>query len=523
MSFGRKTLAIVGGGSVATSALRQIAQEISDQGIRPFGKVLIFEPNERIGAGLAYQSDSASNLLNTRADSMSPLPGDPGHFLRWLEENEVYWRGSFGDILVHPNAFLPRALFGLYLRHVHEQSVGILKNADIEVQHVRSETEELNKTGADLYELHSKDSLRYLADAVILATGNHESIAWDALRRNVGYFGSPYPCNRLVESVRKDQSVCILGTSLSAIDAAVSLTDAGHIGKIIMVSRNGRLPSVRGEHNKKRLLGLLSRDQVALLAKRNGGRLKIEEVFSLLMMELRNTEGADPRLDAILRPKAGPHRYIDCEVEDALTHERAWQAIIYGLNESIDLVWHYISDEERMRFEQEFKSRWLAYRVSFPVQNARKIQNLLHSDQLSVHGGCEEVWYDENQQSFGTRICDLRRGFRATLFTNCLINSTGYTTDVSKCSSELVRHLVKTGLAAPHPFGGLKLDFASSELISASGQRVPKVYVLGSMAAGTYFWTNAMNVNVRLATTVVRSILADYLPDGPANRLPQAA
>jgi uncharacterized NAD(P)/FAD-binding protein YdhS len=454
---------------------------------------------------------------------MSPLPADPGHFLRWLEENEDRWRGSFGDVVVHPNAFLPRALFGLYLRQMHEQSVCILGNADIEVQHVRTEIEGLGHTGTGLYELHSKGSPTYLADAVILATGNHESTTWDALRRSDGYFGSPYPCNRLVEGIRKDQSVCILGTSLSAIDAAVSLTDAGHRGKIFMASRNGRLPSVRGERNKKRSPGLLSRDRVALVAKRNGGHLKLETIFTLLMMELRNSEGASPGLDTILRPKAGPQRYIDCEVEDASTRDRAWQTIIYALNESIDLVWHYLCDEERRRFEREFKSRWLAYRVSFPVQNARKIQNLLHSDQLTVHGGCEAVWYDEDQCSFGTRIRDLRRGFRATLFTNYLVNSTGYTTDVANFRSELVNQLVKAGLAAPHPFGGLKLDFANSELISASGHRVPKVYVLGSLAAGTYLWTNAMNVNARLATSVVRAVLTELLPTGPATQLAQAA
>jgi uncharacterized NAD(P)/FAD-binding protein YdhS len=523
MSFGRQVLAIVGGGSIATSALRQLAQEIAGKRIRPFRKVLIFEANDCVGAGLAYQDDSKSNLLNTRAESMSPLPSDPGHFMRWLVENETRWRPFFQDVVVDPDAFLPRALFGLYLRYVHEESVAILANEDIEVQHVRSQIEQVSRIGSDLYELHAESALRYLADAVILATGNHESTAWDTLRQYKGYFSSPYPCNQLVNSICKDQSVCILGTSLSAIDAAVSLTDAGHQGKIIMASRNGRLPSVRGERNRKHAPNALSRERVAHVAKRNGGCLTLETVFSLLMMELRNTDSTDSELDSILRPNAGPQRYIDCEVEDASRYDRVWQAIIYGLNESIDLIWHYLSTEDRSQFEQKFKSRWLAYRVSFPIENARKIQNLLHSDQLTVHGGVEAVWHDETQRLFGTQIHDLRRGFRATLLTNCVVNSTGYTADVSRCRSGLVNHLIASGMAAPHPFGGLKLDFARSELISADGRRVPKVYVLGSLATGTYFWTNAMNVNVRLATGVVRAVLSELLPTDPEARLARAA
>ena len=59
--------------------------------------------------------------------------------------------------------------------------------------------------------------------------------------------------------------------------------------------------------------------------------------------------------------------------------------------------------------------------------------------------------------------------------------------------------------------------------IAANGRRVPQVYVLGSLAAGTYFWTNAMNVNARLATSAVRALLSELAPTGPAERLAEAA
>lgn len=44
-------------------------------------------------------------------------------------------------------------------------------------------------------------------------------------------------------------------------------------------------------------------------------------------------------------------------------------------------------------------------------------------------------------------------------------------------------------------------------------------FALGSMVSGTYFWTNAMNVNCRLADGVAKEIIdrAEYLHHGYQN------
>ncbi len=44
-------------------------------------------------------------------------------------------------------------------------------------------------------------------------------------------------------------------------------------------------------------------------------------------------------------------------------------------------------------------------------------------------------------------------------------------------------------------------------VLTKSGKQHDGLFALGSMVSGTYFWTNAMNVNCRLADGVAREII----------------
>ena len=89
-----------------------------------------------------------------------------------------------------------------------------------------------------------------VARRVALCNGNLPSRAFPALAAAPGYFNSPYPVSELAAGIAADATVCVIGTSLSAVDAVVALQQAGHRGPLICVSRNGRLPSVRSPHNR---------------------------------------------------------------------------------------------------------------------------------------------------------------------------------------------------------------------------------------------------------------------------------
>ncbi len=277
----------------------------------------------------------------------------------------------------------------------------------------------------------------------------------------------------------------------------------------MMVSRNGRLPSVRGEQNLKRTPKLLSRERLKQLAASKAGGVSLSEIAQLLFQELEICEGKVPSIDAIMRKGEGPHRYLDSEIVDASECDRAWQAISYGLNDSIDLIWHMLSIDQKREFQSKFKSLWHSYRVSFPIQNALKLQKLLHTDQLTVYGGYSDAFDDEATGRFAIRVDDQRKHFEATLFADYLVNATGYTTDVTRCRSSLLRGMLNSGLAHANEFGGIDIDFDTGRVVARSGKAMTGLFALGSLACGTYFWTNAMSVNTRLASGVVDQALKD--------------
>ena len=499
-------LAVLGGGSVATSFLRQFAEHVEIEGGTAVKTVQIFEPNSQAGAGYAYQHDNASNLLNTRAAGMSALHSNSNHFYEWALKNEILWCAKFPKVKLTPDAFVPRALFGLYMNEVYDDAVVMLNRRGVFVQHIEASVT-CFRTQNGRYEISTEHGRKYSADFSVLAIGNQESMQFDYLKPITGYFSTPYPCTKITQAIGSDKSVGILGSSLSAIDAAVSLLDSGHRGKILMISRNGRLPSVRGEHNITRKPTLLTREGVSELAKARGGHLRLMEVAELLRREIESQEGTSLDLNLLLRANQGPHRYLDAEIEEASVQDRIWQAVVYGLNDAIDLIWYYLPDDDKIIFEREFKNQWLSYRVSFPLDNALKMQKLLHSNQLSVYGGCSDVCFNDALDQFAINVMDSKYSFAASLYTDCLINATGYTSVVSQFRSQLLRSMVSSGQARSHKFGGIEVDFDTSLVLTRSGKQHDGLFALGSMVNGTYFWTNAMNVNCRLAEGVAREII----------------
>lgn len=506
------SIAIVGGGSVGTSFLRQLAERLSSSNDRAVVKrVVLFEPSPNPGAGAAYQADVSSNLLNTRVASMSPIASDPEHFYRWLLNEAELWRPQFPNLQPTADAFVPRSLFGLYLEQVFNEAVQVLRLHGIEFKHIQSRASSIERVGSQ-YMISTDSGGSLQSTAVVLTIGNLQTSSWAHLQGRNGYFHTPYPCTRLLAEIDPSESVCILGSSLSAIDAAVALADSGHKGKITMLSRHGRLPSVRGEHNLTRQPQLLSRERMKhLLEQRGAGTLTLQEIAQMLLKELELVQGCVPRLEQILRAGKAPHHYLDLEIMDAQTHDRTWQAIVYALNDSIDLIWHLLSNKEKRIFQQHFQSQWLAYRVSFPIENAKKIQALLHTGQITVLGGCSSVRWDEALSSFAVSMTDARQKTAATFFTDKLINATGYGTDVRLCHSPLLRDMLARELLSPNEFGGVLLDFDSGRALSKSGMPQHGLYAMGSLAAGIYFWTNAMNVNTRLAAGVVDHVVEDCL------------
>jgi len=502
-------VAIVGGGSVGVSFLAQLVSEAIECQLTSGLDILMFEPQRTAGPGYAYQDDYPGNLLNTRADTMSALASDKAHFLHWLQRHRADWEVRFPGLDVTPDAFLPRSLFGQYLADTFASTVAKARAAGIALRQINDKVVDLAACHDGDYYIDTEESGAFHASRIVLCCGNLASTNFPALTGKAHFHNSPYPGRKLRTEVARDATVCVLGTNLSAIDTVISLIEGGHQGKIVCASRNGRLPSVRGVLNDPITPHYVTRERIDDIIASNGGKLSLLDVSTLIQHEYERCTGAQLDLEAILNRSTGAYDYLSTEIDESARHQRFWQSVIYATNSIVDYIWHKLDLAEKRLFQASVKALWYSYRVSFPLENARKIREYMRLDRMSVFGGLTAIRQRADDGVFELKIADRKSGFRSTIECDVVINATSYSTDVLQTDDALVRNLLRRRLAQPNEFGGFELDFDSGRLVPPNNAHIRGISVLGSLAAGTYFWTNAMDVNARLAQQQARLIVAE--------------
>lgn len=496
-------LAIVGGGSVAVSFLYQFLLSL-DPARRP-PVIRLFEPQAEPGPGGAYQDDLSSNLLNIPAGNMSALADHRLDFVEWLRAQDPAWLRAHGADTIAPSDFLPRPLFGAYMRAVYARAQDLARALGATLTHTRSRVRRVAPLPLGGARIEPEQGQPCTARYVALCNGNLPSQAFPELRDAPGYFNSPYPVQALAGGIAPDAAVCVIGTSLSAVDAVAALQQAAHRGPILCVSRNGRLPSVRSPHNRPPdSLRQLSRDGAIQLAARHGGGLSVDVIAAALKEEVLALGGSVDTDD--LFGLAGDARMaLDEEIRRSALAARPWQAVAAATNAAVDQIWHLMPHAERGRFQSQWRSLWMARRATFPMRNALKLQSLFRAGQLQIGAGYLDSRHDGASGLFHTRL----RGASGEISTHSsryLVNATSFSVDALRTDDPLVATLLREEHAKPDPHGGLALDYGTGCLKNARGEIQPALSVLGSLAGGTYFWTTSMDVNSRLARDQARRI-----------------
>lgn len=247
-----KQIAIVGGGFSGTLVLANLVDRV------PPGTIItVFEVSGIFGLGLAYATSDPSHLLNVPAGRMGAFA--PDHFLQWLFTEE----GAAAVALVCPGvvpdaaSFLPRALYGHYLKHILAAALERARTRGVVANLVRGRV-----TGARTYaktaDIHLRVEMegrrqKHVCDALVLATGNRpprraELSQWALRFRD--YVADPWVAletprlaSELKRLTHRDTAV-ILGSGLTAVDIVLSLDRLGFKGKVIALSRHGFLPSI---------------------------------------------------------------------------------------------------------------------------------------------------------------------------------------------------------------------------------------------------------------------------------------
>ena len=151
------TIAIVGAGASGTLLASHLLRAGN-------ARIVLIERAGRVGRGVAYGTGFSGHLLNVPAASMSGLPDDSEHFLRFARREH--------DAATEPTTFVPRLVYGAYLESLLAESEQ-LAAPGASLQRRQAEVVDLAPgSGRQPWLLKLGDGSRVRADCVVLALGN---------------------------------------------------------------------------------------------------------------------------------------------------------------------------------------------------------------------------------------------------------------------------------------------------------------------------------------------------------------
>ncbi|WP_244876462.1 FAD/NAD(P)-binding protein [Winogradskya consettensis] len=417
----RRTVVVVGGGCSGVLVAGELLRCSDDD-------VVVVEPGE-LGGGVAYGEARPWHFLNSRAGAMSADPDDPGHFARWAG--------------VEAAEFRPRAEYGRYLRTVLDEAAA---DHPGRLRVVRAEATRVDPGG--VVELAGGTTLR--ADHVVLATGgpraarqrlDHPNIIDDPWRPGV------------LETLPGDRKVLLVGTGLTAIDAALTLTaDGRRTAPVVAVSRRGLLP-------------------------------------------LTHTAEAAPPTAPDLNDCATLRDVIRA-VRSAAGEAGDWRPVVDGMRPFLDKLWTALTPDEQEAFLRHLARTWECHRHRMAPAIADRVVELRSQGLLEVRRGGVAAWPGLSEYA-------------------AVVNCAG-PGKLPGSASPLVRGLLDAGSAkvGPHELG-LAID-PSGRVVAASGRVHDRLWLIGPLRRGTQWETTAVPEIRAQAARLVTDLRSDAALAGVA-------
>lgn len=378
--------------------------------------VLVFDKQPVAGPGFPHNDRFVQpyHITNMCAGDMSVIYSDPLDFSDWVKSRHAdlanrfpAFRSIIYDPAYHQNgcSHYPRALMGEYLAARFQDALKAANKLGVKVDvHTGCEITNIAEAerGLSLRArfCDSGSELDFATDHALLATGHWRRSG----SSGAGYFPSPWPAHRLLVEIPPGAGVAVIGSSLSAIETALTLTSDGRFmrtasgglrfepspetRRITLMSRHGMLPRVRAGcldyhprfFNRKNLLELLTK---------HPGNLSLDAIFVLLDQELSVATGQSLEWGNIVSPRESPMEGLENSLRQACSPgDRGggalWQSILREVLPLVRELYLALSAAERRRFDQDYATLFFAHAATQPPVNAEKLLALMRAGVLEV-------------------------------------------------------------------------------------------------------------------------------------------
>lgn len=426
-----RTVAVVGGGLSGTVFALKL------HAARPDLRVVIVEEHRRAGRGLAYGACSPGHLLNVPVSRMET--GLTPRFIDWLaarpDATAEALEESGGDLA---SAFVPRALFGLYLEARLAEARAAGDEAGLQVWRGRAvATLEDGRRGVRL-----EDGRTLEAATVVLATGNlppgrpGRADAW--FYDTPLFVPDPWADDALAD-LDPEAPLLLVGTGLTMVDVALKLAGQGHRGPMLAVSRRGLVPKAHqtGGGWPGFLNGYLHESPLELL------------------------------------------RRVRAEIAAAEAQGVPWQRVFDAARPAVAAVWSRWSLSQRRQFMRHVRARWDIHRHRTAPRIDGALQALLDSGQLRIQAA-RLAGFTPADGAVEVRLKPRGGEQEEHIHVARVINCTGPASALDQLAIPLIESLRAAGAIKPDALG-LGLESDDCALIRADGGASSWLYALGPL------------------------------------------
>lgn len=459
-----KRVIIVGGGAsgaiLAAHLLRQPGGRL---------KVTIVEQRPDVGQGIAYSTRDRDHILNTRAGSMSAYGEDTDHFWRWLLES-----GASADMACSdPFCFVPRSLYGAYLRHVLKPWSA--EHGDGRLDVVNAECTSIATCPGGIV-VGLRDAPSHMGHAAVLATG-HSLPGFAAGSPYISAFSTPGEAG-----IGRDDPVLILGTGLSMVDAVVGLANEGHRGKITALSRRGQLPRVHRRNTPMKI---------------DGADIPFGTDISYLLAWFRRT------------------------ADWATARGGDWRDIVDGLRPHTAMLWQSLSPAAKQRFLRHARTWWEVHRHRMPPESEVRLRGALANGHLDIRAG-RFLGIERQDGRVTVRYRPKASQDIAMLDVAKVIDCTGILRDPQSDQTGLIAKLVANGTVRPDP---LRIGIDITEecaVLDGTGRVSDRLFAIGPVTRAR-FWEVTAVPDIRVQCAALARHIVDALDRGQAKAASTAA
>ena len=478
-------IAVIGGGFAGLCVISNLIQRLKNK--KKNVHITLFDPYN-VADGIAYNKDLPSSFkINHEANYMgivNPFSTNASYddFYNWLQENKnkklLMLNGDsiankYKEFALHnPDAHLPRSLYGYYLKYRFEELLSNSQTEDYTFIYKKRLVTNITPQGSNFK--ISYEETDSLFSFVVLSTGDF----FNYDENNIFYSSKPY--QYLTDKrVKLSDEIGILGSSLSAVETAITLAERGY-KKITLFSRNGRLPKIRGKIFPYTLQYINTNALTKLK-----GQSQFIEPTRLMKLLKKEFDFAYQKKKSGLYQKAGinwqeimtnrhPLKQLDEDIKIAQSkNEMIWRSVLISLNNIEMDFWHSLSPLNFEKILKHYASFILCYFSPMPLVQAEKLQAYVKTGVIKLKS--EITLYEHHADHW--EICIK---YKKKVFVDHLIDARGYSQDGSK--NVLLTSLITSGFLEKHSVYGIRAN--KTFQIVNDGKTVTNVYAIGAMING---------------------------------------